>query len=96
MVHDNKVTWLATWTENVNGNTKYVWLAANSTLKGKSDMKKYDKARELKVRLTNEPCYVGPVYTLSRRRYRIGTSVHRNTSWRSGACTTRSSGTPRP
>ena len=49
-MHDNTVTWLATWTENVNGATKYVWLAANSTLKGKSDMKKYDKARELKVR----------------------------------------------
>jgi len=67
VVHDNKVTWLATWTENVNGNTKYVWLAANSTLKGKSDMKKYDKARELKVRLTNEPSYAGAVQALSRR-----------------------------
>jgi hypothetical protein len=49
------VTWLATWTENVNGATKYVWLAANSTLKGKSDLKKYDKARELKVRGPAQP-----------------------------------------
>ena len=50
VVHDNTVTWLATWTENVNGSTKYVWLGNNSTLKGKSDLKKYEKARELKVR----------------------------------------------
>ncbi|KAG7098592.1 hypothetical protein E1B28_000519 [Marasmius oreades] len=46
--HDNTVTWLATWTENVNGNHKYVFLAAGSSLKGQSDMIKFEKARELK------------------------------------------------
>ncbi|KAF7321369.1 DNA topoisomerase I [Mycena kentingensis (nom. inval.)] len=46
--HDNTVTWLATWTENVNGNHKYVFLAAGSSLKGQSDMQKFEKARELK------------------------------------------------
>ncbi|KAI0730252.1 DNA topoisomerase I [Fomitopsis betulina] len=46
--HDNTVTWLATWTENVNGNHKYVFLAAGSALKGQSDMAKFEKARELK------------------------------------------------
>ncbi|TFY53823.1 hypothetical protein EVJ58_g9227 [Rhodofomes roseus] len=46
--HDNTVTWLATWTENVNGNHKYVFLAPGSALKGQSDMAKFEKARELK------------------------------------------------
>jgi len=43
------VTWLANWIENVNGNHKYVFLAAGSTLKSQSDMQKFEKARELKV-----------------------------------------------
>ncbi|KAK4226950.1 DNA topoisomerase 1 [Podospora fimiseda] len=46
--HDNKATWLAMWQENVNGNYKYVMLAANSTVKGQADYKKFEKARELK------------------------------------------------
>ena len=49
VAHDNIVTWLAMWKENVNDNTKYVFLAANSSLKGQSDFKKFEKARELKV-----------------------------------------------
>lgn len=52
VVHDNTVTWLANWVENVNGNYKYVFLAAGSSLKGQSDMMKFEKARELKVRDT--------------------------------------------
>ncbi|KAG6897903.1 hypothetical protein C0992_009387 [Termitomyces sp. T32_za158] len=48
VTHDNTVTWLANWTENVNGNHKYVFLAAGSSLKGQSDMLKFEKARELK------------------------------------------------
>jgi DNA topoisomerase-1 len=49
IVHDNTVSWLATWTENVNNQNKYVMFAANSSLKGMSDFKKFEKARELKV-----------------------------------------------
>jgi DNA topoisomerase-1 len=48
VVHDNTVTWLASWTENVNGQVKYVFLAANSSWKGMSDFKKFEKARTLK------------------------------------------------
>ena len=51
VVHDKTVTWLANWVENVNGNYKYVFLAAGSSLKGQSDMQKFEKARELKVGL---------------------------------------------
>jgi DNA topoisomerase-1 len=49
VTHDNTVTWLANWKENINGNFKYVFLAASSSLKGQSDMNKFEKARELKV-----------------------------------------------
>jgi DNA topoisomerase-1 len=49
VIHDKTVTWLANWTENVNGNNKYVFLAAGSSLKGQSDMVKFQKARDLKV-----------------------------------------------
>ncbi|KAF7361856.1 DNA topoisomerase I [Mycena venus] len=53
VIHDNTVTWLATWTENVNNNHKYVFLAAGSSLKGQSDMNKFEKARELKASLNH-------------------------------------------
>ncbi|KAH9972457.1 hypothetical protein BGW80DRAFT_1314640 [Lactifluus volemus] len=46
--HENTVTWLATWTENINNSHKYVFLAAGSSLKGQSDMSKFEKSRELK------------------------------------------------
>ncbi|SLM40070.1 topoisomerase i [Lasallia pustulata] len=46
--HDQEGTWLAMWQENINGAYKYVMLAANSDVKGQSDHKKFEKARELK------------------------------------------------
>jgi len=46
--HDNKVTWLACWKENIMDSVKYVMLSASSSFKGKSDMGKYDKAARLK------------------------------------------------
>jgi DNA topoisomerase-1 len=46
--HDNSVTWLASWNENILGNNKYVMLAAQSSFKGKSDRDKYGKAMRLK------------------------------------------------
>ena len=49
VVHNKTATWLASWQENVNNNLKYVFLAAGSSLKGQSDMQKFEKARELKV-----------------------------------------------
>lgn len=46
--HDNTVTWLANWKENINGNNKYVLLGNSSSLKGQSDWRKFEKARKLK------------------------------------------------
>ncbi|GER51382.1 topoisomerase I [Striga asiatica] len=47
--HDNMVTWLAYWNDPINPKeSKYVFLAASSKLKGQSDREKYEKARRLK------------------------------------------------
>ncbi|XP_036405890.1 DNA topoisomerase 1-like isoform X2 [Megalops cyprinoides] len=45
--HDNAVTWLASWTENVQGSCKYIMLDASSKLKGEKDREKYEVARRL-------------------------------------------------
>ena len=45
--HDNTVTWLASWTENIAGQNKYVMLAAASKMKSQKDWQKYEKARKL-------------------------------------------------
>ncbi|CAJ1057227.1 DNA topoisomerase I%2C mitochondrial isoform X1 [Xyrichtys novacula] len=46
--HDNTVTWLASWTENIQGSIKYIMLNANSKLKGEKDWEKFEVARKLK------------------------------------------------
>lgn len=45
--HDNTVTWLASWCENVQGQVKYVMLNPSSKLKGEKDWQKYEIARKL-------------------------------------------------
>ena len=42
------MTWLASWTENIQNQIKYVMLNPSSRLKGEKDMEKYEKARRLK------------------------------------------------
>ncbi|XP_010882459.3 DNA topoisomerase I, mitochondrial isoform X3 [Esox lucius] len=46
--YDNTVTWLASWTENVQGSCKYIMLNPSSKLKGEKDWEKYEVARRLK------------------------------------------------
>ncbi|XP_073536177.1 DNA topoisomerase I, mitochondrial isoform X2 [Phyllobates terribilis] len=45
---DNAVTWLASWTENIQGSIKYIMLNPSSKLKGEKDWQKYETARRLK------------------------------------------------
>ncbi|XP_032678259.1 DNA topoisomerase I, mitochondrial isoform X2 [Odontomachus brunneus] len=45
--HDPNVTWLASWTENIQGQVKYVMLNPSSKLKGEKDWQKYETARKL-------------------------------------------------
>ncbi|XP_031439743.1 DNA topoisomerase I, mitochondrial isoform X2 [Clupea harengus] len=47
--HDNTVTWLASWVENVQKHTKYIMLNPSSKLKGEKDWQKYEVARSLKL-----------------------------------------------
>lgn len=49
--HDNTVTWLASWTENIQGQIKYIMLNPSSKLKGEKDWQKYEKARNLKTKI---------------------------------------------
>eukprot|EP00039_Didymoeca_costata_P010845 m.147065 g.147065 ORF g.147065 m.147065 type:complete len:747 (+) comp14981_c1_seq1:175-2415(+) len=49
VISDNTVSWLASWTENIANSNKYVQLAAESHLKGRKDMEKYEIARNLKT-----------------------------------------------
>lgn len=45
--HDNTVSWLASWTENIMGSVKYIMLNPSSKAKSMKDFQKYEKAREL-------------------------------------------------
>ena len=45
--HDNTVTWLASWNENIQNLTKYVMLNPASKLKGEKDIMKFEIARKL-------------------------------------------------
>ncbi|KAM8946786.1 DNA topoisomerase 1 isoform 2-T2 [Pelodytes ibericus] len=47
--YDNKVTWLVSWTENIQGSIKYIMLNPSSRIKGEKDWQKYETARRLKL-----------------------------------------------
>jgi len=49
VVHDNTVTYIAKWVENINQSHKMVYLHASSRFKGQSDLAKYEKARKLET-----------------------------------------------
>ena len=53
VIHDDTVTWLASWTENIMGGIKYVMLGSNSRLKGVKDWEKYEVARKLKYKISS-------------------------------------------
>ncbi|KJE92806.1 DNA topoisomerase I, variant [Capsaspora owczarzaki ATCC 30864] len=48
VICNKTVTWLASWVDGISGHAKYVMLNSASKLKGLNDMKKYEKARDLK------------------------------------------------
>ena len=49
VVHKHDVTWIASWTDPILSHPKYVFLAASSAFKMRSDMEKFEKARRLGV-----------------------------------------------
>jgi DNA topoisomerase-1 len=51
--HDRTVTWLAFWKDPIDPRGyKYVFLGNDSEFKTKSDLAKYEKARQLKAHIT--------------------------------------------
>lgn len=57
--HDNTVTWLCSWTENILGSIKYIMLNPSSKIKGEKDYEKFETARRLKDYVEN----IREVYT---------------------------------
>lgn len=57
--HDNTVTWLCSWTENVLNQNKYIMLNPSSKIKGEKDYEKFETARRLKTRIDD----IRAVYT---------------------------------
>lgn len=51
IIHDNTLEWLASWTDDITGKRKYVWLGAHSDLRTRSDLEKFELARELKKKI---------------------------------------------
>nr|AEX62349.1 DNA topoisomerase 1b [Moumouvirus Monve] len=51
IIHDQTVEWLAAYKDTITGKMKYVWLGAQSDLKAKSDLNKFDLARKLKRKI---------------------------------------------
>jgi DNA topoisomerase I len=51
IVHNRNVEWIASWSDNVTGKTKYVWLSSSSDFKANNDYKKFELARKLKKKI---------------------------------------------
>ena len=48
IIHEKDKIWLASWKDEINGKTKYVFTSVESIFKSKSDKEKFDLARKLK------------------------------------------------
>lgn len=53
IVHDHTVTWLATWSDSVTGNHKYVMLNPAAMIKAMVDREKFETARKIKDLIGN-------------------------------------------
>ncbi len=51
IVSDPKSTWLASWTDQLSGKVKYMWLSDLSEIRQQNDIKKYDKAKILSSKI---------------------------------------------
>lgn len=51
IIHDRTIEWLASYKDDITGKMKYVWLGAQSDLKAKNDINKFDLARKLKRKI---------------------------------------------
>ena len=51
IIHDNTLTWLASWKDTITGKIKYVWLSSKSNIQQQSDIDKFEMARKLKKKI---------------------------------------------
>jgi len=47
VIHNHEVQWVASYKDSINGKNKYVMVDPSSSIRGNSDLKKFDKARKL-------------------------------------------------
>ena len=53
VLHNPEVVWLATWVDNISDKNKYVFTSMESIFKSKSDMDKFDLARQLQNKVNH-------------------------------------------
>lgn len=51
IIHNHEVSWVASWTENISGGIKYVLFGQDSSIRGQSDKKKFEVARQLQTKI---------------------------------------------
>ena len=74
--HDPRGQWLATWKENINNQSKYMQLAAQSSFKGKSDRSKYSKAAKLCDKIVDiRKSYKKSLKTKDKENRQLATAV---------------------
>lgn len=77
IVHNNKVTWLCYWQDNINKDYKYVYLAPSSKFKGESDVAKFTKAQTLKKYIGSiRKNYNGEMVAEDMMKRQRGTAVY--------------------
>ena len=52
VIHDNTLIWLASWKDEINNKTKYIFTSFESIFKSKSDEEKFDLAKKLKSKVS--------------------------------------------
>lgn len=51
IIHDRTLIWLASWKDEIQNKTKYVWLSAGSDIQSHNDIEKFELARKLKKKI---------------------------------------------
>lgn len=76
VVFEKKTTWLSSYAAE-GGHKKYVFLGAGSKMKGMNDVKKYEKARELKKKIEEVKAnYYEKMNSASVKQQMLGTATY--------------------
>jgi DNA topoisomerase-1 len=76
VVFEKKTTWLSSYAAD-GGHKKYVFLGAGSKMKGQNDVKKYEKARELKKKILEVKAnYTEKMNSTNKKHQMLGTATY--------------------